>query len=122
MKSRNYSDSFKYALDGILHTVKTERNFRFHLILAALAVAACVVLQVEAAQFLHVVSAIFLVLCMELVNTAVEAAVDLFCGKTKHPLAKTAKDVSAAAVLLSAVNALVVAGTVAWSVVSRWLG
>jgi diacylglycerol kinase (ATP) len=116
MKNRRFSDAFKYAWAGIRHTALNERNFKIHLTMAALAVAACVVLRVEAGKFIAVIFAIFFMLGMELVNTAVESIMDLICKDTPHPLAKTAKDAAAGAVLVAAVNALAVAGYVAWGI------
>ena len=86
-----------------------------------MAVVCCIVFQVETFLFVMVVVSIFLVLTTELINTALEAAVDLFCGNQKHPLAKKAKDAAAAAVLMTAFHALIIALVVAFSVVRRYV-
>ncbi len=112
-------DAFKYAWAGIRHTSAHERNFRVHIIAAMLAIIACVIIGARVTEFMMVIFAIFLVLCMELVNTAVEAVVDLVCGKKPHPLAKIAKDAAAGAVLLAAINALAVAGVIAYNFIIR---
>jgi diacylglycerol kinase (ATP) len=119
MKKQRLSDAFKYAWAGIKNTAISERNFKIHLALAALAVAACVVLRVDGAKIMAVVFAIFFVLGAELVNTAVEAVTDLASGGQKHPLAKIAKDAAAGAVLLAAVNAVIIAGFVAYDVLFK---
>jgi diacylglycerol kinase (ATP) len=67
-----------------------------------------VLLKCSALEFLIILFAIMLVLMAEMFNTAIEAAVDLACGEERSPLAKIAKDVSAGAVFLGAVNAIAV--------------
>ncbi len=119
MKNRRFLQAFRNAWAGVRDTAIRERNFKIHLALAALAIAACVVLRVESAKFIAVVFAIFFVLAAELVNTAIEAVTDLICGEKRHPLAKTAKDAAAGAVLLAAVNALAVAAVVAYDVLFK---
>ena len=121
MKSRNWLVSFKHAVDGIRKTAKTERNFRIQLIFGMVAVALCIIFKVDAWQFVLVVFAIFFVLAMELVNTAIESLTDLSCKGKIHPLAQTAKDAAAGAVLLSSVFAVVVGILVAVSVIRRFI-
>lgn len=70
---------------------------------------------------MFVLTAIFLVLVTELMNTAVEAAVDL-ADPHIHPLAKAAKDTAAGAVLLAAVFAVVIGCMVFFKPVIHWLG
>jgi len=116
-KNRKWSESFGHALDGIANTARRERNFRIQITIAVLAIALCLIFRVEIWQLMLVATAIFFVLAMELVNTAVEAAVDLSCGGRLHPLAKIAKDAAAGAVLLAAAFAVVVGVVVAVDVV-----
>ena len=112
-KSKSLAASFGHALQGFRHTLLHERNFKIHVACALLATAACIFWQVDAVHSFMVMYAIFCVMALELVNTAVEALVDLHCGQTPHPLAKIAKDCCAAAVLLAAIQALLVAVIVA---------
>lgn len=100
--------SFEHAIDGIVYALRTQRNMRVHVALALVAAVAGLVLGVSRLELTAVVFAIGLVFVTELINTAIEAAVDV---SVEHydPLAKVAKDVAAGAVLVSAVNALVVA-------------
>jgi len=108
-KSKSVAESFSYAWGGIRHAVAGERNFKIHIMLAAAASVICIVLPVDSIHRFMVMYAIFFVLCMELVNTAVEALADLYCGKQLSPLAKIAKDCCAGAVLLASVQAVLVA-------------
>ena len=121
MKSKNWPESFGHALRGIVHTIKNERNFRIQMIFGILTVIACIILRVETWQFALVIVAIFFVLATELINTAVEAIADLCTKGEFHPLAKTAKDAAAGAVLLASVFAVVVGAVVAVSVIRGFL-
>ncbi|MGZ3507347.1 MAG: diacylglycerol kinase [Vulcanimicrobiaceae bacterium] len=99
--------SFHYAFQGILYAAKTQPNMRLHLVIAALVLLAMLVLRLERAYVVAVVIVIVLVLSLELVNTAVEAIVDLLTV-VHHPLAKTAKDAAAGAVLVATIGAVVI--------------
>jgi len=119
MKTRNFKQSFGHAVDGIVNTAKNERNFRIQIILGILSVIVCIIFRVEAWLFALVAFAIFFVLAMELMNTAIEALTDLSCKGKIHPLAKIAKDAAAAAVLLASIFAVTVAVIVAISIIMR---
>lgn len=107
MRTKNAVDSFRYALDGILHGFRAQRHMRFHFVVAVLALLAGVIYGLTRAELLVLLFSIALVLIAEMFNTAVEAVVDLVT-QTYHPLAKHAKDVAAGAVLVAALNAIVV--------------
>ncbi|MCL2285850.1 MAG: diacylglycerol kinase family protein [Firmicutes bacterium] len=121
MKNRSWPESFGNALNGIRKTVSNERNFRIQLVFGIIAIIGCIIFRVEAWQFMLVTSAIFFVLTMELVNTAIEALTDLSCKGKIHPLAKTAKDAAAGAVLLASGFAVVAGIVVAVSVIRNLL-
>jgi diacylglycerol kinase len=97
--------SFSFAGQGVWYAVRTQRNMRVHLLAAACAVTAGLVLRISAVDWACVLTAIGLVLTAEALNTVVEALVDL-CTEEFHPLAKMAKDTAAGAVLISSVAAL----------------
>jgi diacylglycerol kinase (ATP) len=88
--------------------VRTQPNAWVHVALAALALALSFVLALSAAEIALVLLTIGLVLTAEAINTAIEAVCDLV-SPGYHPLVKRAKDLSAAAVLISAVAAIGVA-------------
>lgn len=96
--------SFAFAGQGVWHVVRTQRNMRVHLLAAAAAVAAGLVLRISAVDWACVLAAIGLVLTAEALNTVVEALVDL-CTDEFHPLAKIAKDAAAGAVLIASAAA-----------------
>ena len=99
--------SFHHAFSGIIYAAKTQPNMRIHLIIAAAVLIATLALRLERSYVIGIVILIALVLSLELVNTAVEAIVDLLTV-AHHPLAKTAKDAAAGAVLLATMAAVVV--------------
>ncbi|MDR1559704.1 MAG: diacylglycerol kinase family protein [Clostridiales bacterium] len=112
MKNPNLPRSFKYALSGIVETLKNERNFKIHLYAAVCALGLAIWLKISVIEFICVSISIAMVLSAELINTAIESVVDLFAGEEIHPLAKAAKDAAAGAVLITAVNAAAVGAAV----------
>jgi diacylglycerol kinase (ATP) len=99
--------SFGYAVEGLATMVRTQPNFVVHLALAAAAMILGVVLRLTPTELGVLVLTIAMVLVLECVNTALESLSDLV-SPGFHPLVKRAKDVSAAAVLVSAVGSLAV--------------
>jgi diacylglycerol kinase len=99
--------SFRYAFAGLWYVARTQRNFRIHLAAGALACLLGFAAGFRAVEWATLALLITLVLTTEMVNTVVEAAVDL-ASPAYHPLAKVAKDVAAGAVLVTALGALVV--------------
>ncbi|WP_375475104.1 diacylglycerol kinase family protein [uncultured Nostoc sp.] len=103
--------SFKYAWAGISYSFQTQRNFRIHVSVCAMAIALSVFLHLQAVEIAVIGVISGLVLALELLNTALESVVDLTVKQTYHDLAKIAKDCAAGAVLVSAFVAMLVAGT-----------
>ncbi|MGF1537938.1 MAG: diacylglycerol kinase family protein [Elainellaceae cyanobacterium] len=101
--------SFGYAWAGIAYAFRTQRNFRVHTLFGIVAIALGAWLHLSRGEIAVIELTIGVVMAMELLNTAVEAVVDLTVQKTYHELAKVAKDCAAGAVLLSAIAALLVA-------------
>jgi len=102
--------SFKYAGQGVGYAFHTQRNFRIHLIIGAIALSLSLYFQLSAVACSIISLTIALVLVLELLNTALEAVVDLTVGREFHQLAKIAKDCAAGAVLIAAIAALTIAG------------
>lgn len=99
--------SFGYAIEGFRTAVATERNIKVQLFVGVLAIVAGVVLKIDALSWVLVLLCIGLVLFAELVNTSIEAIVDL-ATQDLHPLAKRAKDIAAASVFTLSITAAVV--------------
>jgi diacylglycerol kinase (ATP) len=103
--------SFKYAWAGLSYAFMTQRNFRIHTVIGTLAISLGVFLHLSAVEISVICITSGLVLALELLNTAIESVVDLTVKQTYHELAKIAKDCAAGAVLISAIAAVFVAGS-----------
>jgi diacylglycerol kinase (ATP) len=99
--------SFNYAFEGVIHALRTQRNMRIHFAVAAGVLALAFVYNVTRLELIALMIAIAFVLIAEMVNTAVEATIDL-STPSFDPLAKVAKDMAAGAVLIASVNAIAV--------------
>ena len=100
-------DSFNYAFEGIIHVLRTQRNLRIHFAIAIGVIAAAAALDVERIELIALLLAIAFVLVAEMVNSAIEGAIDV-STTSFDPNAKLAKDVAAGAVLIASVTALAV--------------
>lgn len=99
--------SFGYAFQGIFHTIRDERNIKIHLFATAMVILFGAWLRISRTEWLICLILFGLVISLELVNTAIEACVDLVTEE-KKPLAKKAKDAAAGAVLFSAIMAAII--------------
>jgi len=108
----NLLKSFRYAGAGVGYALRTQRNFRIHLVIGAIALGLGAFLQVSAVEMAIIGITIAFVLALELLNTALESVVDLTVKQTYHELAKVAKDCAAGAVLIGALAAVFVAGVI----------
>src|SRR5437660_7550397 len=98
---------FGYAFSGLWYALRTQRNARVHAVIALLAIILGVLLHISPAEFALVFVAITGVFIAEMFNTVLEICVDL-ASPEYHPLAKIAKDVSAGAVLVNAMLAVII--------------
>jgi diacylglycerol kinase (ATP) len=99
--------SFNWAFEGVIHVLRTERNMRIHFGLATAVLILAFSYGVTKLELMALLIAISFVLIAEMVNTAIEATIDL-ATTSFDPLAKMAKDIAAGAVLIAAVNAIVI--------------
>jgi diacylglycerol kinase (ATP) len=99
--------SFNFAFEGVIHVLRTQRNMRIHFGVAAAVLIAALATGVERLELVALLLAIAFVLIAEMINTAVEAAIDV-ATTAFDPLAKLAKDIAAGAVLIATVNAVAV--------------
>ncbi|GAC1358576.1 MAG: diacylglycerol kinase family protein [Ktedonobacteraceae bacterium] len=98
---------FGYAFSGLWYALRTQRNARIHAVIATLAIITGILLHISAVEFAIVFIAITGVFIAEMFNTVIEICVDL-ASPGYHPLAKIAKDVSAGAVLTSAILSIII--------------
>jgi len=112
MKQQKFSKrkrlkSFSFAFNGLRILLKEEHNSRIHLLAAICVLIAAFIFNISAFEWIALVFAIGLVMTLELINSAIENMAD-FISPNKHDKIKKVKDLAAAAVLISAVTALVV--------------
>jgi diacylglycerol kinase (ATP) len=107
MKPKKVIDSFNHAIDGIIYAVRTQRNMRIHMVATLLVLTACFFYDLMKVELLTITLTITLVIVTELINTAIECTVDIKVNHY-HPLAKIAKNTAAGAVLVAAINAIIV--------------
>jgi len=100
-------ESFNYAIEGIIHVLRTQRNMRIHFVVAVVVLVAALAFDVSRIELIALFLAIAFVLIAEMINTAIEAAVDV-ASTSFDPMAKLAKDIGAGAVLIAAINAIAV--------------
>ena len=104
---KKFLRGFEYAFQGLWHAAKTQLNFRVHLVLAVIAVLLGYALHISTAEWLWVSLCIGMVLLTELINTAIELLVDLVSPEYNEKAGRV-KDMCAAAVLITAITALVI--------------
>ncbi|HWG56172.1 MAG TPA: diacylglycerol kinase [Gaiellaceae bacterium] len=100
-------ESFNFAFEGIIHVLRTQRNMRIHFAVATVVLVAALVTGVDKLELIVLMLAIAFVLITEMVNTAVEGAVDV-ATTSFDPMAKLAKDIAAGAVLIASTVAVAV--------------
>lgn len=103
-----FGNSFSCAIRGIICSVSSGHNMKIHLLAAGCSIGLGLVLGISKLEWAILNITIFMVLAAETINTAIERTVDLVT-LDYHPLAKLAKDLAAGGVLLTAINAVIVA-------------
>jgi diacylglycerol kinase (ATP) len=106
-RSPSVLQSFNFAFEGIIHVLRTQRNMRIHFAIAVAVLVAALAVGVRRLELVALLIAISFVLIAEMLNTALEAGIDV-ATTSFDPLAKLAKDISAGAVLIATVNAVAV--------------
>jgi len=106
-RSRTIFDSFNYAFEGIIHVLRTQRNMRIHVAVAIGVIVLALVVAVSKIELIALLISISFVLIAEMVNSAIEGAIDV-ATTSFDPMAKLAKDVAAGAVLIATLNAVAV--------------
>jgi len=103
----NFVKSVNAALEGVVHTLRSERNMRIHFLIGFLVLIAGVYFNLTSVEYMVLCFAVTFVLVSEMFNTAIEHIVDMHSGE-KNYLAGMIKDIAAGAVFVSAVNAIIV--------------
>ncbi|WP_291637721.1 diacylglycerol kinase [Clostridium sp.] len=113
MKVKKLVDSFNYAIEGIIYSIRTQRNMKIHMIATIIVLTAAFFFNLSKIELLIITITITLVIVAEMINTAVECAIDATTN-FYHPLAKIAKNVAAGAVLVTSVNSVLVGYVIFW--------
>ena len=100
-------ESFDFAIEGVIHVLRTQRNMRLHFAAAVVVIVVAVAVGVSKIELSLLLVSIAFVLVAEMINTAVEGAIDA-ATTSFDPMAKLAKDIAAGAVLIASVNAVAV--------------
>lgn len=110
LKTNNSSffEAWKNAVEGIIYAITTQGNIRKQLVIAVVVMLISLVFDLSKAEFLCLMFTVILIIVAEMLNTAIETVVDLYTD-LYHPKAKIAKDVGAGAVVIAAINAVIVA-------------
>ena len=103
---KKFINSFKYPIRGLRYAYKNEQNLEVDIGIAVLVVILGFLFKISVSEWAILTITVGLVISFELINTALEAVVDLITDKY-HPLAKVAKDTSAAAVLILAIVSII---------------
>ncbi|ASA23601.1 diacylglycerol kinase family protein [Paenibacillus donghaensis] len=117
---KKFWHSFRFAAHGIASAFRSELNMKVHSCFAVVVLVAAAVFHLPPSRWMLLLLAITLVLATELLNTAIEATIDLVSPEI-HPLAKIAKDTAAGAVLLTAVFAVITGIYVFYVPVIDWI-
>jgi diacylglycerol kinase (ATP) len=100
-------ESFNFAFEGIIHVLRTQRNMRIHFAVAVVVLVGALATGVDKNELIALLLAIAFVLIAEMVNTAIEGAIDV-ATTSFDPMAKLAKDIAAGAVLIATVTAVAI--------------
>lgn len=111
LENEKNKNSFVYALTGIKKAIKSEKNIKIDIVAAILVIIAAAVLKISTVEWIVCLVLISGVLSAEMMNTAIEAAIDLYTREKKE-LAAKAKDVAAGAVLVKAIVSAIIGGII----------
>lgn len=106
-KRKKLRNSFKYAFEGVHRELKEEQNLKIHILIMSLVIIAGFTLKLSPMEWIICIILFGFVIALELINTAIELTVDLAMPEI-HPKAKAAKDIAAAAVLVSATCSVII--------------
>src|SRR5918995_549489 len=107
MRRPSIIESFNVAIEGLVHVLRTQRNMRIHFAVAVTVIILAVLVGVSRIELIALLMSIAFVLVAEMVNTAIEGAIDA-ATTSFDPMAKLAKDIAAGAVLIASLNAVAV--------------
>lgn len=111
VKTKKLMNSFKYAIDGIIASFKTEKNMKLHILAMILVILLGIIVKLSKLEWIICIILFAIVIAGELFNTAIETTVDI-AMPYRNEKAKLAKDVSAGAVLIIALASAIIGGII----------
>lgn len=108
---KDFLNSFKYAFNGIIRTIKEERNIKIHILAVIVVLIMGTIYKISIIEWIVCIILFGIVISSEIINTSIERAVDLV-SKEKSDLAKMAKDAAAGAVLINAIISVIIASII----------
>jgi len=108
MSLKKLLESFKYAFRGLFYIFRTEQNFRMQIFIALIVIAFMLYFPLSILERVGILILILLVLCLEIINTIVEKIANVLKPRV-HPCIQVIKDLTAGAVLLSAIGSIIIA-------------
>lgn len=107
-KNQSFYQSVKNACRGIKTSIVSERNLKMQLMILLLVLILGCLLKFSALDWIIIILTSVGVLAVEMINTAIEMTIDMFCHNEFNPLAKKAKDTAAGAVLIVSIGAMII--------------
>ena len=108
LHNKNFFEACKNAVNGIIYGTTTQSNVKKQLVIIAVVMILSLFFNLSKVEFICLIFAVVLIIFAEMINTAIETVVDLYTD-LYHPKTKIAKDVAAGGVVITAINALIVA-------------
>ncbi len=108
LKNKSFIEAWKKAFAGIAYAFKSQRNLKIQLVIAIIVIIIAIIAKFSIGEWIAIMIVTMLVIITEVINTAIEEAVNL-CTQKYHPIAKLAKDTAAGAVVLASLTAVIVA-------------
>ncbi len=106
-KNKNFFEALKNALNGLKYAIKTQKDLKIQIFIAIIVIIISILLKISKIEMIIITISIFLVIFAEVINTAIEKTVDLITQEYNE-IAKIAKDVSAGAVIILAINSIII--------------
>ncbi len=107
MLPRSLIDSLNFAIEGLIYVIRTQRNMKLHIFFTVTIICLGFFLNVPRLEMISLSVSVSLVLLTEMINTSIELSIDMV-KESFHPLARIIKDISAGAVLVASINAIIV--------------
>lgn len=106
-KNKRIIDGFNTAIEGIFDTIRTEKHMKFHAFITVIVLVLALMYDIKKSSLISIIICISIVWIAELLNTAIECCIDIYC-KEYNELAKKAKDSAAGAVLIASLASVLV--------------